>query len=194
MKQRLLRTAATVLLLTAAVAAQPKTFTLDPARSMVDYTVAGNFHTVHGTFRFRSGVITFDPSTGAASGTLVVDAASGDSGSQARDHRMKRDILKTDKYPEVILTVERVEGALPATGKSSMTIHGRMMLNGVAHPISFPAEIDFTGQDARATAEITIPYVAWGLKNPSTFIFRVHDEVVMHVTVVGRLSAAAAVQ
>lgn len=164
-------------------------FTLDPARSVVEFTLPATGHTVHGTFKFKSGSITFDPSTGAASGQLVVDATTGQSGNDSRDHKMKSEVIEAEKYPEIILKVEKLEGAIAGTDQSSVKLHGGMTLHGQAHEIDVPLEINFNDQDARATAELIVPYVEWGLKNPSTFILRVSKQVTLHITAVGRLSS-----
>jgi hypothetical protein len=37
-----------------------------------------------------------------------------------------------------------------------------------------------------------VPYIKWGLKNPSTFIFRVSDTVDISIQAVGQLSADTA--
>jgi hypothetical protein len=39
---------------------------------------------------------------------------------------------------------------------------------------------------------MVLPYVAWGLKNPSTFILRVSDKLDLYIDATGRLSQAAA--
>lgn len=178
-----------LLSLSTAATAQQKTFTLDPARSTVEFTLSGNFHTVHGTFRFKTGSITFDAATGAASGQLVVDSASGDTGNDSRDHKMKHEILETDRYPEVVLTIEKIDGTVMPSGAARARLHGVFTLHGQAHPIDVPAEITVDGENARATAEFVVPYVEWGMKNPSTFIFRVSKEVTLHISAVGRLAA-----
>ena len=74
--------------------AQQKTFTLDPAQTKVNFTVDSTLHTVHGDFRLTRGSIQFDNATGVASGELVVDSASGESGSDGRDKKMHKDILR----------------------------------------------------------------------------------------------------
>src|ERR1700681_1422369 len=58
----------------AAASLHEETVIFDPARTTVDFTLGDVLHTVHGTFRLKSGVIHFDPDGGKASGSVVVDA------------------------------------------------------------------------------------------------------------------------
>jgi len=70
-----------VLLVTSYAAfAQQRSFTFDPPQTRVDFTLGDVLHTVHGEFRLKRGTIQLDSSSGTASGELVVDATSGDSG------------------------------------------------------------------------------------------------------------------
>jgi polyisoprenoid-binding protein YceI len=73
--------------------AQQQIFTLDPAQTKINFTVDSTLHTVHGDFRLKRGAIQFDNSTGVATGELVVDSASGESGSDGRDKKIHKDIL-----------------------------------------------------------------------------------------------------
>src|SRR3954452_22786179 len=87
---------------TAAVgSAQQRTFTLDPAQTKVNFTVDSTLHTVHGDFHLKRGSIQFDNNSGAVAGELVVDSASGESGSDGRDKRMHKDILESPKYSDI---------------------------------------------------------------------------------------------
>src|SRR5512140_2042495 len=78
-----------VLLATTAYA-QEAVLELDPAQTQVAFKLGDVLHTVHGTFKLKSGTIHFDPATGHASGQVVVDATSGDSGTHGRDHKMHK--------------------------------------------------------------------------------------------------------
>ena len=69
---------------------------LDPASTKVEWTLGDVLHTVHGTFKLKRGDLRFDASSGKASGVLVVDATSGESGSGARDGRMHKSVLKAE--------------------------------------------------------------------------------------------------
>src|SRR5690348_2123517 len=89
---------------------------LDATQTKVEFTVGDVLHTVHGSFKLKNGSIHFDPATGHASGMLVVDAGSGSSGSGARDRRMQKNILETEKFPEITFTPDRFEGRLSPEG------------------------------------------------------------------------------
>ena len=75
--------------------AQEKVFELDPANSKIQFTLDATLHSVHGTFKLKSGTIHFNPATGAASGQLVVDATSGDTENDGRDRRMHKVVLES---------------------------------------------------------------------------------------------------
>src|SRR5712671_5372391 len=98
------------LLLASYAVAQQKTFTLDPAQTKVNFTVDSTLHTVHGDFRLKRGSIQFDNATGQAGGEIVVDAASGESGSDGRDKKMHKDVLESQKYAVIVFTPEHIKG------------------------------------------------------------------------------------
>ncbi|HLI84221.1 MAG TPA: YceI family protein [Bryobacteraceae bacterium] len=53
-----------------------------------------------GWFNLTRGTVEYDFASGKSSGKLVIDARSGQSGNGARDKRMHRTILESDRYPE----------------------------------------------------------------------------------------------
>ncbi len=91
---------ALALALAAPLLAQEVTVELDRAQTHIGFTLSDVLHTAHGTFKLKNGTIRFDPVTGTASGMVVVDTSSGDSGSQARDRKMHKEILLSEQYPE----------------------------------------------------------------------------------------------
>lgn len=150
---------------------------LDPAASKIEFTLGDVLHTVHGTFRLQRGSVQFDPATGKASGELVVDAASGDSGSKARDRRMHADILESDRFPEITFHPTRIEGNLNAQGPSPLSVTGIFRLHGADHELVVPATVEIHGNRITGVMRFQVPYVKWGLKNPSTFFLRVSSQV-----------------
>jgi len=81
------------------VAAAETAVELDPARTVVTFTLHDVLHTVHGSFKLKRGSMTFDPATGKAAGEMVVDVTSGASGGDTRDRRMHKEILESARYP-----------------------------------------------------------------------------------------------
>ncbi len=175
------------------LAASPQTVVeFNPAGTHVEFTVGSLLHTVHGTFRLKSGLIRFEPDTGQASGAIVVDAASGDSGSSGRDNRMKNKVLEANLYPEIVFTPERVEGAFNPSGASDLNIRGTFRIHGVDHPFILPVHAAASGAEIDATTKFEVPYVKWGMKDPSTFILKVSDKVEIAIQATGRLSTQVA--
>ena len=174
---------------TANAFAQSYDFELDPHQSQVTFTLDDVLHTVHGSFQLKAGSIRFASSTGAASGLLVVDATSGDSGSKARDRKMHKDILESARFPEISFAPQRILGQVPLEGKSQITIEGVMTLHGQPHPMSVVAPLEVHAGRISADLTFLVPYVQWGLKNPSTFILRVSDRVEIDVHAAGNVVA-----
>ena len=177
------------------LAAQERMVALDPTKTTVQFTLGDILHTVHGRFQLKQGSIVFDPSTGKASGTVVVDANSGDSGSSKRDKRMKRDILEADKYPDSSFSpTESVEGKVAPQGNSQVQLKGIFRLHGADHEIVIPVPVAIQGDQLTARMHFVIPYVAWGLKNPSTLFLRVSDKVNIDIAASGHVAVPPGAQ
>ena len=170
--------------------AQEMTVELDPAYTRIEFTVAATLHTVHGLFVLKSGIIHFNSSTGSASGLVVVDATSGNSGNKGRDHKMHQEVLESQRYPEITFTPTRMSGKVE--GNSSVQVEGILRLHGTDHPITLTLPVQVQGQNINARTHIPIPYVAWGLKNPSTFILHVNEKVDIDISAADQVSPQAA--
>jgi polyisoprenoid-binding protein YceI len=167
------------------VAAQQTTLPVDPARTTVKFTLGDVLHTVHGTFQLKRGGLQLDPASGKVSGEIVVDARSGESGSNMRDRKMHKEILESDRYPEISFRPDRVEGAVVSAGKSSVKVHGMFNIHGVDREITVPAEVEMDAERWSATVHFTVPYEKWGMKNPSTLFLKVNDSVEIDLTTGG---------
>jgi polyisoprenoid-binding protein YceI len=169
---------------TVSVAQAPGEVRIDfhPANTQIEFTLSDVLHTVHGTFRLKSGNIHFDPSTGDAGGLLVVDTASGDSGNKSRDHKMNKEILESEKFPEATFTPKRVIGHLAMQGNSQVQVLGTFRLHGADHEITLAVPTQVSGNNVQIQTDILIPFVKWGMKDPSTFLLRVNKEVEMNIS------------
>ena len=159
-----------------------------PAQTEIHYTLDATFHTVRGTFKLQSGTIHFNPATGAIGGEIVVAAASGNSGNSSRDQKMHQEVLESGHYREITFLPGRIDGTLAPQGTSSLQVHGTFGLHGATHEITIPVQVAMASGHWTATTHFTIPYVQWGLKNPSTFFLHVSKTVDIDVQTAGAIS------
>jgi polyisoprenoid-binding protein YceI len=148
-----------------------------PAQTTVHFTLDASLHAVHGSFSLKHGAVHFSPSTGAISGEIVVDATSGQTENDGRDRKMHKDVLESARYPEIVFRPDRVEGNASPQGSSSVQVHGTFSLHGADHEMTVPVQVEMTPNGWTLTSHFTIPYVKWGLKNPSNFILHVGEAV-----------------
>jgi polyisoprenoid-binding protein YceI len=160
----------------------------DPATTKVEFTLGDVLHTVHGTFQLKSGNMHFDPSTGAAGGLLVVDVASGESGNGTRDRKMKKEILETERFPDATFTPKQVIGHLATDGTSQVQVQGIFRVHGADHEITLSVPAQVHGKQLQLQTAFPIPFVQWGMKDPSTFVLRVNKEVQMSISGTERIT------
>jgi len=172
-----------------AIFSQQIAIDLDPSKTTVEFTLGDVLHTVHGTFKLKSGHIDVDPEAKTISGQVIVNASSGESGSGLRDSRMKKNILEADRYPEITFAPSSMEGDLSAV--SSVTVSGWFAIHGQRHRLSMPMQVKMSGGDVVVSGKFVVPYVAWGMKNPSTFLLRVNEKVNIEVTAKGAITRSS---
>jgi polyisoprenoid-binding protein YceI len=160
---------------------------LDPGQSAVHWSVDSSLHTVHGTFALTRGTVQFDPETGKANGEIVVAARSGQSGNGSRDARMHKEILETAKYPDAIFRATWVEGNVNRSGASDVTIHGILSIHGSDHDLTAKAHVEFSSDTWKGSCKFEVPYVEWGIKDPSRFVLKVKPVVNVEIETVGSL-------
>jgi polyisoprenoid-binding protein YceI len=166
---------------TTPLAAEEVSVSLDPGRTTIAFSLGATLHTVHGSFKLKSGALHLDTATGEVRGEIVVDTQSGESGNASRDKRMRDEILETRRFPTAVFRPDRFEGKLSAEGDSQGNLHGRLELHGAEHELLFPVKIHASAAQATAAARFEIPYVQWGLKNPSTLFLHVNDKVEIQI-------------
>jgi len=181
-----------VLVLAAALApaalSQHQTFVVNPDASEVKITLKTTHELVIGAFHVQSGSIEFDRTTPKMAGSVVVLAGSGKTGNDSRDKRMNKDILKVEQYANVSFEPKTYTGAIALSGDSNIQVTGIFTLLGTPHEITIPILVHLEGATAMAKAHFIMPYVQWGVKNPSFLIWKADDDVAIDLTLAGRLS------
>jgi len=163
------------------------TLELDPSKTLIEFRLPGALHTTHGTFKLEHGMIKADPRTGAASGSIIVDAKSGDSGIGARDRPMKDSVLEVQKYPEITLTPERITGQLEKDGQFRARLQGVLTLHGAGHQIVMEVQGRLEGDSLVAKSHFSVLYVEWGMKDPSVLLLTVAKQVDIDIATAGHV-------
>ena len=171
-----------------AALAQHQAFTVNPDSSQVKITLNTTHEVVNGVFHVQSGSIDFDPSASRISGSVVVLAGSGKTGNDSRDKKMNKDILKVEQYATVSFEPKTYTGAIALSGESNLQVTGIFTLLGTPHEITIPIQVHIEGTAATAKAHFVVPYVQWGLKNPSFLIWKADNDVAIDLNLTGRLS------
>jgi polyisoprenoid-binding protein YceI len=171
--------------LTAAARAQapatPIAITLDPSTTSIRWTLNTTLHTVDGTFKLKNGAFKIDPATGSVNGEIVVDAASGESGDSSRDKRMQSAVLESAQYPTITFRPTHIDGKIDLAAAGSVVVDGILNLHGQDHPMKITVNLHPQGDGVALATHFTVPFVAWGLKDPSTFVFRTDKQVTLDV-------------
>jgi len=177
-----------IILTPTAVLAQRQTFVIHPDASEVRMTLKTTHEIVNGTFRVQSGSVEFDRGSPNMSGAIIVAAGSGKTGNGSRDKKMNKDILKVEQYATVSFEPKTYAGSIAPSGDSTIQVTGTFTLLGTPHEITVPIQVHLDGAGVTAKAHLVVPYIQWGLKNPSFLIWKADNDVAIDLDLVGTIS------
>jgi polyisoprenoid-binding protein YceI len=172
--------------------AQEQTLALDAGASRVAFHLDATMHSADGTMKVKHGEIRFDLASGAASGEVVIDATSADTESKGRDKKLHHEVLESATYSEIVFHPRSVKADVDESGAGTVTLTGTVAIHGGEHEVSVKAAVSRDGDVVRATGKLVVPYVAWGMHDPSVFVLRVAKQVDVSFTAVGTLAGTPA--
>ena len=100
---------------------------------------------------------------------------------------MNKDILETERYATVSFEPKSYAGSISPSGDSTIQAAGIFTLLGTPHEITIPILVHLEGPTATVKAHFVVPYVQWGLKNPSFLIWKADDDVAIDLFLAGGL-------
>jgi polyisoprenoid-binding protein YceI len=164
------------------------TLELDPSKTLIEFRLPGNLHTTHGTFKLERGSIIADPATGKAGGSIVIDASSGETGIGARDNDMRKSVLEAQLYPEITFDPQHFALELRTGGQFQATVQGVLTLHGSKHDVALTAQGQLVGDNLTVTAHFSVPYVEWGMEDPSVLFLTVAKKVDIDIATSGNVA------
>lgn len=169
---------------------------LDPEKTLVSFLLPTNTHEVHGRFSLDAGTIRFDPETGSASGEIRVHATGAETGNEKRDRKMHQKALESEKFPYFTFRAQSfTSSSWRSTGDNHVELAGQLEILGREHPATWIGDVAFQdgpgGRLLHGTATLDLPYVEWGLHDPSFLVFRVAKIVHVQLEIDGIVEPAA---
>jgi polyisoprenoid-binding protein YceI len=164
---------------------RPLLLRFSPSDTSVRFTLGDIFHTVHGSFNLKSGDVEYSSDPISMRGTVVIDATSGASGNKSRDRKMHREVLESARFPEISFRPDRSNGTVAPLGHSTIQVHGVFSIHGADHELTIPVRVQMFPDHWVADAQFNVPYVKWGMRNPSTLLLRVSESVEIEVHATG---------
>ena len=70
-----------------------------------------------------------------------------------------------------------VEGRVARSGACDVKLHGTLSLHGSDHDLVVPIHAELANDQWRGIAKFEVPYIQWGLKDPSNFLLKVKPVV-----------------
>ena len=101
---------------------------------------------------------------------------------------MLNDVLQATQFADVTFAPQNYSGTLAPTGDSTLQVTGIFTLHGTPHTITVPMHLHIDGDHLTAKTTFSVPYVQWGLKDPSWFVLKVAKEVDVNLTLAGSLA------
>ena len=188
----LIGTIVCVLLAAMPALAEKMVFTLDTKQSEVRIILGATLHTVDGRAALEPATFTWDTDSGSASGRAVVQASRLRTGIDARDQKMREDVLRIALHPEIVFEATGFELRQSGAEKLRFVLKGDLSLLGVSHEIELETHAHLRPDKSwKARADLNVPYVQWGLTDPSLPLFSVEKHVTVEVKAVGSLEREA---
>jgi len=168
--------------------AQEQVLRLDPGESRVTFTLGATLHTVEGKMALKEGEIRFDRATGNARGRIVFDAARTTTDNEGRDEKMHAEVLESTKFPEIVFSPSKMTFTPKGAEGGTIVLSGTVSIHGAQKAVEVRADVTRAEDKVTADGTLQVPYVAWGMHDPSVFVLRVAKVVEVRIHAAGTLS------
>jgi len=168
-----------------------KMLILDPTATKITFLAGTTLGDVTGHFGMESGVIRWDVKTGQASGRIVIEAVSGDTGSNWENSILQGDVLQSVQDTRITYQPTKVTGALIREGSTTFHMDGILRLLHAEHPLHMDITVEAAGSQLWAATHVVLPYVDWGLTAPGFWFIHADRTVSLDISTTGTVQNEA---
>jgi polyisoprenoid-binding protein YceI len=166
--------------------AKASALTVDPAKSTMTWQAkkVGGEHM--GNVKISKGVINIDADK-LVGGNFVMDMTSITDtditnetfNKKLVDHLKSEDFFSVEKHPNSTFKITKVAPIANAkAGEANYTITGDLTIKGITNPVTFPATVKVSGNNAEATAKFDIDRTKWDIKYRAAIIGTAADKII----------------
>jgi polyisoprenoid-binding protein YceI len=101
-------------------------------------------------------------------------------------------VLESAKYPTITFRPTHIDGKFDLGVPGPIVVDGVMNLHGQDHPMQMTVDLHPRDAAIASHTHFTIPFVAWGLKDPSIMMFRTDKQVSIDIDALAIHSADTA--
>lgn len=170
------------------------TFVMVPGKNEADYRVREqlarmNFPTdAVGKTSSVTGqvVVSPDSSIDSSASKFTVDATSLQTDQAMRDNFVRRNVLQTDQYPQIVFVPTQVSGlpaTLPASGDVSFKLTGNLTIRDVTKPVTWDVTGKINNGEATGTATTSFTFEDFNITQPRVpVVLSVADKITLEMT------------
>ena len=94
-------------------------------------------------------------------------------------HLKSEDFFSVEKHPTSTFTLTKVAPIVKAkAGQPNYTVTGNLSIKGITHPVTFPAVVKLSGDNAEATAKFEVDRTKWDIKYRAAIIGTAADKII----------------
>jgi polyisoprenoid-binding protein YceI len=101
---------------------------------------------------------------------------------------MRESVLEAQKDPEIIFTPRHAIGKLEKDGQFQAKLDGVLTIHGARHEITTEVRGQLVGNSLTAACHFSVPYVEWGMRDPSLYFLTVSKQVEIDIATEGRIT------
>jgi polyisoprenoid-binding protein YceI len=135
-----------------------------------------------------SGAIVLNPDGSVDSGNskFVVDVTNLQTDSSMRDNYVRRNILQTSQFPQVVFVPTRISGLtfpIPQSGPVTFQLTGNLTIRDVTRPVTWEVTGSITSGEATGTATTSFTFEDFNLPQPKVpVVLSVVDKINLSLT------------